>query len=428
MKKAFTSLSALTLALALCLSLCACGQKQEPIPTEAPTQAPTEVTQEPSEEVTQASTEATTKATKPATKATKATKATQAPTAKATKAPTTKATQKPTTKATQAPTKATQKPTTKATKATIATKATMATKPSSTFSDGETWTVPGEFQFTINSVTRHNLCDDSYSNSNYGLSSTASSAVIVDYTYKNLGSDKLEIDKQDIDVYDANGTEGDSLYFEIYCDHGVDSKSCITGGSCTVKLPVALENDGNSVTIYVETRVSSGTQKAIFKLSVDEPSAEDIQAQAGYSQVKGEFTYKYNDFVGTRGDSGAKVLFIPKNTALKAQDNKSAMMFLSGKYDNGIVVEKCDGYGKFDTGDEVITAGEYVVIVASANTNSSGKITVDQLKQYLGDYISDTDLETLALFIGYSKCVIDTMELKKGYVHTISNDFGITYF
>lgn len=423
MKKAFASLSALTLALALCLSLCACGQKREPTPTEAPTQAPTEVTQEPSEEVTQAP---TTKATKPATKATKVT---QAPT-KATQAPTTKATQAPTTKATQAPTtapttKATQAPTTKAT---VATKATKATEAASTFSAGETWIVPGEFEFTINSVTRHNLCDDSYSNSNYGLSSTASSAVIVDYTYKNLGSDKLEIDEHDIDVYDANGAEGDSLFFGNYCDHGIDSRSCITGGSCTVKLPVALENGGTSVTIYVETRVSSGTQKAIFKLSVDEPSAEDIQAQAGYSQVKGEFTYKYNDFVGTRGDSGAKVLFIPKNTALKTQDNKSAMMFLSGKYDNGIVVEMCDGYGKFDTGDEVITAGEYVVIVASANTNSSGKITVDQLKQYLGDYISDTDLETLALFIGYSKCVIDTMELKKGYVHTISNDFGITYF
>jgi hypothetical protein len=187
---------------------------------------------------------------------------------------------------------------------------------------------------------------------------------------------------------------------------------------------VALASDGNSVTIYVE----QGRKTGIFTIPITEPSEEDKAEEAGYGRVKGEFTYKYNDFVGTRGDAGAKVVFIPKNTALKEKDNHYAMMLMSGEYDSGIIVKECDGYGRFDTGEEVITAGDYIVIVVSKNTTRNGKATVDELRSYLGSYISDTDLETLALFMGFSKAVIDDLTVKEGYVHTISHDFGITYF
>ncbi len=289
-----------------------------------------------------------------------------------------------------------------------------------TFGVGEKWVVPGQFELTINSVTQHRLCDDGYDATGYGVTT----AVMVNYTFKNLGSTKLDINEWDFEVYDANGVEGDTIYFTIYCDHGIDSKSCITGGTCTAKLPVALTNSGTSVTIYVD----KGGKTGIFNIPITEPTPEDSAAEASYSRVKGEFTYKYNDFVGTRGDNGAKLLFIPKNTALKSQDNHQAMMFIGSKYDNGIVVEKCDGYGRFDTGEEVITAGEYIVIVASANTNRSKVATADELRPYLGAYLSDEDLETLALFIGFSKLVIDDLTVKEGYIHTLTHDFGITYF
>lgn len=286
-----------------------------------------------------------------------------------------------------------------------------------TFSVGQKWVVAGKFEFTINAVIRHNICSD-----NYSKADEFNSAVIIDYTYKNLGSDKLEFTKWDFEVYDASGAEADPLYFEIYCDHGIGSKSCISGGSCNAKLPVAVISDGNSVTIFVEKDGKTAT----FKINVTEPKPGDIPVD--YSRVKGEITYKYNNFVGTRGDDGAKIVFIPKNTALKAQDNNMAMMLINGEYDSGIIVKKCDGYGKFDTGDEVIAAGEYIVIVVSNNTTRSSAATAAELRTYLGNYISDKDLDTLALFIGFNKVAIDSLTLKDGYVHTISHDFGITYF
>ncbi len=148
----------------------------------------------------------------------------------------------------------------------------------------------------------------------------------------------------------------------------------------------------------------------------------------GYSRVKGEFTYKYNNFVGTRGDDGTKVMFIPKKASIKSTAEDTAMMLVKGKYDSGIIVEKCDGYGRFDTGEEYIPAGDYIVVVVSKNTTGSiAGIKVDTLRGYLGNYISDENLETLAIFIGNSKLVIDDMTLQAGYEHSISNHFGVSY-
>ncbi len=136
-----------------------------------------------------------------------------------------------------------------------------------TFGAGEKWIVSGQFELTINSVTRHKLCNNRYSASQYGVTT----AVIINYTYKNLGSSKLKIDEWSFDVYDANGTEGDPLFFANYCDHGSEAKECIKGGSCTAKLPVGLASDGNSVTIYVEEGKSTG----IFTIPVTDPPVDD---------------------------------------------------------------------------------------------------------------------------------------------------------
>ncbi len=295
-----------------------------------------------------------------------------------------------------------------------------------TYNVGETWIVDGKFELKINSVIKHNICNDSFKNSGVGNSNSATTAVLVNYSYKNLGSEKLKIYEYDFEVYDEKGSQGDNVYFEHYCKHRVEATNCITNGTCDAKLPVSIVNESNSVTIYVEV----DDTKAKFVIPVTEPTAEDKEAMVEYSRVSGEFTYKYNNYVGNRGDDGTKVLFIPKNTELKTKDNKGAMMLGASdrKFDNGIFLEVCDGYGKFDTGIEYIPAGEYIVVVVSKNTRNSGQMTTETLKSRLGNYISDADLETLALFIGFNKCAIDDMELKAGYEHTISNHFGVTYF
>lgn len=120
--------------------------------------------------------------------------------------------------------------------------------PIKTYSVGETLTVSGKLEFTINAVMEHEVCEtghESWSEIN------PTDAVIIVYTFKNLGYSELIVDKYDFEVYDSNGARGDELYFANYCDHGNEAKECIKGGSYTAKLPVALVNESNTVTICV---------------------------------------------------------------------------------------------------------------------------------------------------------------------------------
>lgn len=138
-----------------------------------------------------------------------------------------------------------------------------------TYSAGETWIVDGQFEFTINSVVRHRLCSSSYLNNYNDIG--AKTAVIVNYTYKNIGSGELSIGKSSFTVYDSAGTKGDSSIFEILCDHGSAAGSCINGGSCSAQLPIALVNDGSSITIIIKKSNKSAT----FTVNVTDAPAEE---------------------------------------------------------------------------------------------------------------------------------------------------------
>ena len=146
--------------------------------------------------------------------------------------------------------------------------------PINTYSLGDTWTVNGNFEFTVDAVLEHELCDDGYDAEDYGVITS----VILVYTYKNLGSGELNISEWDIEVYDSTGAEGDPIFFNNYCDHGVDSRNCLNGGSCTAKLPVSLPNGGGEVTIRVEKNGASAEYVVAVggcaHVEVDDPAQE----------------------------------------------------------------------------------------------------------------------------------------------------------
>ena len=133
------------------------------------------------------------------------------------------------------------------------------------YSVGEKWKVANKFEITIDSVVAHKVCSGNYDEMDTDV------AVIIKYTYKNLGSDKLCVDKWDFEVYDAKGAEGENRSFPIWCDHGEEAKNCISGGSFTAKLPVALQNDGDFVTIMIDKDGYTAT----FKAKVTEAPAEE---------------------------------------------------------------------------------------------------------------------------------------------------------
>ena len=152
--------------------------------------------------------------------------------------------------------------------------------PREAFSLGQKWVVDGMFELTINSVTPHYLCDSSYSNSSGNNGATT--AVLVEFTYKNLGVESLDFGYMDIRAYDANGTEADAMFFgEIYCNHGRASLECLSGGSCTAILPVALVNSGSKITIYIDKRISSTYYRASFTCNVTGSNPDSGELPSG---------------------------------------------------------------------------------------------------------------------------------------------------
>ncbi|MBM6926569.1 Ig-like domain-containing protein [Pseudoflavonifractor phocaeensis] len=152
----------------------------------------------------------------------------------------------------------------------------------------------------------------------------------------------------------------------------------------------------------------------------------------GYGQVKGTVTWKYNEFVGVRGDDGSSIMLIPDNDDVINYDNKLAAMLASGMdYESGILVTKCNGYGEFDFGDRV-PAGTYRCLIVSKNTTSGYRFTNEEgwsaeIDQIFGKYFNSDDLETLKLFLGFQNIVTDTVTVEQGRCLTLSHDFGYTY-
>ncbi|MBQ3869456.1 MAG: hypothetical protein II777_02825 [Clostridia bacterium] len=151
----------------------------------------------------------------------------------------------------------------------------------------------------------------------------------------------------------------------------------------------------------------------------------------GFGQVKGQITYQYNKYVGTRGDNGAHIVLIPKNSNTKNYNNSLAAMFITGTYESGIIVTKCDGYGNFDFGDSV-PEGNYIILVVSKCTTGSAYFNNKSgleaaIADRFGKYFSSKDLETLTIFIGAQNYATGDITVEKARVNTITKDFGYTY-
>ena len=232
----------------------------------------------------------------------------------------------------------------------------------------------------------------------------------------------------DIPAGEYKITNDDSRYHAYYYIFTDLSKSEIVQSDSTKNSMFCVVSNGQLL------KVEGGTLEYLGRSDgLSNPSGEDnspsgnVSASKGYGAVSGLITWQYNDFIGTRGDNGAKVMLIPDNDNVKNYDNYSACLFISGRYESGVLVSICDGYGNFNFGNEV-PAGNYKVLVVSNNARGSGRFTDEQMKEYFGKYFSDKDLDMLKLAISSYKVVYDTLEVKSNYEHTLSHDFGNTYF
>ena len=151
-----------------------------------------------------------------------------------------------------------------------------------------------------------------------------------------------------------------------------------------------------------------------------------------YGTVQGTVTYKYNNYVGNRGDSGSLVYLFPNMSGYDTSkyDNSRACRGFTGEYDSGIMVTKCDGNGNYVFDN--VPVGRYYLLIISAETTDGGAFDnkasrESWIKANFMDLLSSSDIEALTLEIGYQKIYTENLDVLTNRTHTVSKDFGITY-
>lgn len=154
--------------------------------------------------------------------------------------------------------------TTSTSAATTTSKITTTTKKTE-YGIGETWVVDDQWEFTIDSVEKHEMCN------RFSDLNDLPQCIIITYSYKNLGYTNsiqdLYISSSSFDVYDETGEAAETYP----CTHTKSPKVCSVGTKCTgAQQAYALSNESSEITLIVEeyTSNNTGKQKATFKLKI----------------------------------------------------------------------------------------------------------------------------------------------------------------
>ena len=140
-------------------------------------------------------------------------------------------------------------------------------------------------------------------------------------------------------------------------------------------------------------------------------------------KVTGTVTYKYNNYVGNKADTGALVILVSKSVT--SLPDSLGLGLISG-LPEGCYGKKVDGSGNY-TFDNV-PIGEYYLIIVSKNTNEN----MDRVTGYGswgGAYslFSDKGKENALLNAKVYKTRTTSITVSDGQTTTYSYDFGITY-
>ena len=170
---------------------------------------------------------------------------------------------------------------------------------------------------------------------------------------------------------------------------------------------------------------AKGTGDAVIK--VEAPNGVlavcNVTVKIKTGKVTGTVTYKYNNYVGNKADTGALVILVSKSVTTLPD---SLGLGLTSGLPEGCYGKKVDGSGNY-TFDNVPT-GEYYLIIMSKNTNEN----MDRVSGYGswgGAYylFSDKGKENALLNAKLNKTRTTSITVSDGQTTTYSYDFGITY-
>lgn len=191
-----------------------------------------------------------------------------------------------------------------------------------------------------------------------------------------------------------------------------------------LNVPVSFDQASNSVIVGTPPK----TMPTPIQTPVQQPQVQTPVQPVGQGNLKGTITWQYNNFVGTKGDVGAKIFLIPTNfNKNKVTDNQADMFAMIGECPNnsGLFFGKADGYGNYIINN--IPTGEYILLIVSAKTTRNFTEPIDlYTKSLLTPVVKDYNkFEILNLSI--NKYNILKININKGDVNNFSHDFGNTF-
>lgn len=155
--------------------------------------------------------------------------------------------------------------------------------------------------------------------------------------------------------------------------------------------------------------------------------------------VEATITWQYNEYVGTKGDVGAKVILFPEHISHRLNSARRSDADIINELAIGIVAPdaerlgfrgtEADGYGKAVVDD--VPPGFYVVLVISHDTTRDFNQPVtdsdlDMLRSYFATDASFARMKHSAL-LNLQKFWLGTVEVYAGETAHLSNDFGNTH-
>lgn len=198
---------------------------------------------------------------------------------------------------------------------------------------------------------------------------------------------------------------------QVNCTHSWNSANCLSPSVCAMCGQLSGVALGHSY-----------TKGMCIRCNAKDPDYREPDHIA-YGTVSGTITYKYNDFVGNCGDTGALVLLISKNVK-KLPDRLGLGM--TSENPEGVYDVKVDGNGNYSFNH--IPAGEYIIVVLSKNTNEDP----DRVAGYRtwGDaygLFSEKGQSNALLTAKTRKIRSDKITVHGDETTNYSYDFGITY-
>lgn len=150
----------------------------------------------------------------------------------------------------------------------------------------------------------------------------------------------------------------------------------------------------------------------------------NVTVKIKLGRVTGNVTYKYNDFVGNRSDTGTKVYLISKS--ITSLPNNIALGINVPADLEDCYYTEVDGTGSYLF--ENIPVGEYYIILMSKNTNSGSTSGVNHWGKEIYSMFSAEGQEYADAICYLHKIKSDSITVIDDKTTTYSHDFGITFY